>query len=153
MVEKIVLLALRETDLSWVNKKKIQHIKNFLFALSSCRIDSPNVIHIPEGTMSFENILNSCDMVLSKPGYSLISECIANKIKILYVPREDFREDIPIDKVLHQNMTSVRLSMDHFIAGNWQHELEKLDNKPEKWTAFQVNGAGIIAGKIMAFGK
>ena len=151
--EKIVLLAMRENDLSLVNRDNIQSINNYRFALSSCRIDSPNVIYIPEGTLSFENILIACDMVLSKPGYSLISECLTNKIKILYVPREDFREDIPIEKILHHDMTCVRLPMDKFIAGEWQNSLIELDNKPENWTAFQANGADIIAGKILAFDK
>ncbi|MBN2413371.1 hypothetical protein JXQ31_16950 [candidate division KSB1 bacterium] len=151
--EKIVLLALRENDLSLVNRDKIQYIRNYLFTLSSCRIESPNILYIPEGSLSFENILKSCDMVLSKPGYSLISECIANKIKILYVLREDFREDKPIEKALKHDMTSVRLPMNHFMSGEWQHYLDKLDNKPGKWTEYPANGADFIAGRILSCGS
>jgi len=150
---KIILLALREDDLSLVNRENIQHIKDYLFVLSSCRIDSPNTIYIPEGTLNFENILVACDMVLSKPGYSLISECLANKIKILYVPREDFLEDQSIEKTFMNDMTSVRLPMDKFISGKWQQFLEKLDNKKENWTEYPANGADIIAEKILTFGK
>ncbi len=150
---KIVLLALRENDLALVNRDNIQHNRNYLFALSSCRIEAPNIIHIPEGSLSFENVLASCDMVLSKPGYSLISECIANKIKILYVLREDFCEDKPIAKVLNQDMTGERLPMNHFMSGEWQRYLEKLDDKPEKWTEYPANGADIIAGGILAYGN
>ena len=40
----------------------------------------------------YEDLVRAVDVVVTKPGYGIISECIANDTAILYTSRGDFRE-------------------------------------------------------------
>ena len=145
----MVLLALRQQDLQGVVWQKIDAIKNFHFIVLSTNVDLPNVTQIPEGTLPFIDVLNSCDLVLSKPGYSLISECLANQVKVLYIPREDFKEEIPLQKALQQDMVSKYLPLTDFINGEWQDHLVSLYNKTGLWKSVNPNGADFIAADLI----
>ena len=40
----------------------------------------------------YEDLVRAVDVVVTKPGYGIISECIANDTALLYTSRGDFRE-------------------------------------------------------------
>src|SRR5436190_22111170 len=40
----------------------------------------------------YEDLIRAVDAVVTKPGYGIISECIANDTALLYTSRGDFRE-------------------------------------------------------------
>ena len=40
----------------------------------------------------YEDLVRAVDVVVTKPGYGIISECLANDTALLYTSRGDFRE-------------------------------------------------------------
>ncbi len=147
--DTLVLIALRSQDIEQVNWNNVGRLKNYKFLISSKRIDQPNFIHIPEGTLSFTDILNACDMVVSKPGYSLLSECIANQIPILYIPRQHFIEDVPLIRALKQDFKSQELDYSSFIKGDWQADLDQLLHCDKKWKSIRNDGADFIIKEVL----
>jgi hypothetical protein len=42
--------------------------------------------------LRYEDLVSAVDIVLTKPGYGIVSECIANGTRLLYTSRGRFRE-------------------------------------------------------------
>ncbi len=147
--DTVILIALRSQDLEQVNWDNVGRLKNYKFLISSKQIDQPNFVHIPEGTLTFTDILNACNLVISKPGYSLLSECIANQIPILYIPRQHFIEDVPLIRALKQDFKSQELDYPSFISGDWQSAIDRLLHSDKKWRPVPSDGADFIIKEIL----
>ena len=52
----------------------------------------PDLVPRDAVDMSFTDLLCSCDVVVSKPGYGIFAEAGANGLPMLYVPRPDWPE-------------------------------------------------------------
>ena len=145
---KYVLLGLRAADLADVNWQKVGALQNITFIAVSRDINLTNCIHLKEGDLPFEDVLNACDAVLSKPGYSIVSEVIVNQTPIVYVPRNDFLEDAELIRGLQEYAVCEELSQKDFFAGNWQGAFDRLFAKSMKWKNIRTDGARVIAQRI-----
>ena len=149
VTEKLVLLALKEQDLAGVNWSAVGRIKNYRFLVLSTSISQKNIINYNEGLVPFQDTVSACDAVISKPGYSMVAEILINKVPVLYVPREDFIEDIPLKNALKEYAVSQQMSLFDFNSGLWEPFLDKLFEKPKHWKPVQTNGANVIAKSII----
>ena len=148
--KKYVLLGLRMDDLKDVEFDQMETMNGLCFVAVSRDVNVPNCLHIKEGQPPFEELLNACDAVLSKPGYSMVAEVIINHTPIVYVPRQDFVEDPPLIAGLQRYAVSERLSQDDYFAGNWHGAFQRLFAKPGTRPYIQSNGADVIADRILA---
>ncbi len=146
---KYVLLGLRMTDLQEVDWRRLENLRNITFIAVSRDIALENVIHLHNDDLPFEDVLNVCDAVISKPGYSIVSEIIANRTPMVYVPRCDFLEDPILIDALKKLAVSEELSQKDYYAGKWQTAFDRLFASPKKWTDIRIDGADVIAGKII----
>jgi spore coat polysaccharide biosynthesis predicted glycosyltransferase SpsG len=48
----------------------------------------PNVSFIPPSTLAVNDWMKACDLVISKPGYSTVSEALLNRIPLAVLPLE-----------------------------------------------------------------
>jgi hypothetical protein len=147
--KKYVLLGLRMSDLDGVNWRCVEEIQNIVFIAISRDVPLKNCLHIEEGFFPFENVLNACDAVLSKPGYSMVSELIANQTPLLYVPRRDFAEDPVLIQGLQDYAVCEELTQQEFKEGSWQQALQQLFEKPTVWPLIRCDGAEVIAKKLI----
>ncbi len=91
-----------------------------------------NVKYIqPFPKYSFADVINMCDVVVGKPGYGLVSTCIACKKRLLYPPRSGFREDDVLMKEVEQFIPVAQIPHNDFLCGNWNDYLIDLKNMPK----------------------
>jgi hypothetical protein len=147
-VEKYVLLGLRMSDLDGVNWRRVEEMQNIIFVAISRDVPLKNCLRIEEGLFPFENVLNACDAVISKPGYSMVSEVIANQTPLLYVPRRDFAEDPVLIQGLQDYGVCEELSQQKYKEGSWQQAFQQLFEKPAVWPLIRFDGAEVIAKKL-----
>ena len=101
--------------------------------------------------MPFPDLVNACDVAVSKPGYGIVSEIIANRTPLLYIARDDFIEyDVLVDG-LQRFSVSELLPRERFLAGNWLAYLEQLLGRDNEWPEVPVDGAGVAASEILPF--
>ncbi|MGC9035889.1 MAG: hypothetical protein ACP5K7_08645 [Verrucomicrobiia bacterium] len=95
----------------------------------------------PYPQFSFTDVINMCDLVVGKPGYGLVSNCVAHKKKLLYPPRYGFREDEIMMNEAKRFTAMLEIPREDFYAGRWNGYLEKLiaDENPRE--SISVNGA------------
>jgi UDP:flavonoid glycosyltransferase YjiC (YdhE family) len=80
----------------------------------------------------YEDLVRAVDVVVTKPGYGIISECIANDTALLYTSRGDFREYQVLVDAMPQFVRSAFIDHADLFGGNWTPHLEALLAQPER---------------------
>ena len=68
----------------------------------------------------YEDLVGAAEAVVTKPGYGIISECIANDAAILYTPRGHFPEYDVLVEEMPKYLRSAFISHDDLFAGKWE---------------------------------
>lgn len=98
----------------------------------------------------YEDLVGAVDVVVTKPGYGIISECLANDTALMYTSRGDFREYDVLVKAIPAFLRSTFIDHDDLFAGRWASHLDALLAQPEPPTHPATNGADIAADMLLA---
>lgn len=124
------------------------------FLLSS-NLDLPlkNSIRIPAEETETQNCISMCDLVVSKTGYSTVSEAIRAKVPMLLFRRDGFKEDCLIADEVKRLGIGDEISEQSFLDGEWTSLLDGLDDYRYKFDRlddrFIRDGASEAVGAIM----
>jgi hypothetical protein len=88
--------------------------------------------------------------VVTKPGYGIISECIANDTAILYTSRGKFREYDVLVTEMPKHLRAQFIEQADLLAGRWASPLETLLSSPRPVRKPDTNGAEAAAEAILA---
>ena len=96
----------------------------------------------------YEDLVRAVDVVVTKPGYGIISECIANDTSLLYTSRGDFREYQVLVDAMPKYLRSAFIDHSDLFSGNWAPHLDALlaQRTPPKPP---VNGADVAADILL----
>jgi hypothetical protein len=102
----------------------------------------PNPSEIPH-----EDLVNACDAVIGKPGYSTAAEVLAHRTRFLYLSRADWTEG-PVLEAGLQREGCARAFPGDFFPG-WREHLDALLAQPLPARPAAADGAEIIASKLL----
>jgi hypothetical protein len=74
--------------------------------------------------LSFQTIMASCDMLLTKPGYGTIVEAVASGTPVVYVRRYNFVDEDSLVAYLHRYGRGLELSVEDFLNGRWETTMD-----------------------------
>ena len=97
----------------------------------------------------YEDLVKAVDVVVTKPGYGIISECIANDTALLYTSRGDFREYPVLVREMPKYLRCAFIDHDAFFSGNWAPYLDRLLAQPHPQEKPAMNGA-VVAAEIVS---
>ncbi len=80
--------------------------------------------------LEFTDLLTSCDLVLTKPGYGIVTEAVCNGKPVLFVRRGDWAEEPFLVDWLLRHGRAVEVSRQQFFNGQVIDELEALLGEP-----------------------
>lgn len=89
--------------------------------------------------MPHADLVASVDLVITKPGYGIVGECLHAGTPLLYCPRPNFAEYAALDHALQQWRGGLRLSMEQFLRVEWA---EVLNHLPEWETIPALSAPG-----------
>ena len=110
----------------------------------------PNVHLLDErefltGRFRYEDLVGAADVVITKPGYGIITECVSTGTAMLYTSRGDFREYATLVEALPRIVRSRFISQEGLLAGQWRDSLDALIAQPAPPEHPAVNGAEVVA--------
>jgi hypothetical protein len=113
--------------------------------------DAPQNLHSipPTASVTFADLAAASDVVLSKLGYGIVSDCIAAEKRLLWPRRKGFRED---DVVEHEGPAYLRMRevpTADFDAGRWRAALDELIALPEPTGQLPTDGADHAASAVV----
>lgn len=98
----------------------------------------------------YEDLVRAVDVVVTKPGYGIISECLANDTALLYTSRGDFREYQVLVDAMPQFLRCGFIDHADLFAGRWAAHLNALLAQPEPPTRPATNGAEVAADILLS---
>jgi hypothetical protein len=116
--------------------------------------DSANPLHLTRRMFAhrglrYEDLVAAADVVVSKPGYGIVSECIANGTALLYAPRGRFAEQDVFERDMPALLRCRRIETDDLTSGRWRGPIEALLAQPPPATVPATDGAVVAAAAIL----
>ena len=96
------------------------------------------------GRIRYEDLVGAVDVVASKPGYGIISECAANATALLYTDRGRFCEYDVLVREMPRLLESAFIDLEELLAGRWRDRVSALLARPAR-TAAPAAGAATAA--------
>ena len=95
----------------------------------------------------YEDLVGAADAVVTKPGYGIITECIANDTAVLYTSRGHFPEYDVLVAEMPKHLRSAFIGQEDLFAGKWETPLSKLLAQPKvkNQKKPETNGADVAA--------
>jgi hypothetical protein len=103
----------------------------------------------PPAPLTYPDLVAAADVVISKPGYGIVSECVANGTPLLYTSRGRFAEYDVFVEEMPRVVRCRHLDRADFLAGRWRDGVRALLAQPSPPDAPRVDGARIAAGEMM----
>jgi hypothetical protein len=99
----------------------------------------------------YEDLVAAVDVVVTKPGYGIIAECIATGTAMLYTSRGEFREYDLLVSQLPGYVRSRFISQDDLFGGRWRDALTELAAAPPPPMRMATDGADVVARVLGEF--
>lgn len=147
-----MLLSFTSLELSFQALEKIRAYSDYeFFCVQPLEFPGSCIHSIDRNRVSFSDIMASCDMVISKPGFGLVSECIVNHKPLIYADRGDFAEYPVLVEGIEKYLKNVHLPAEQLYAGDFFQCLEKIRSAPEPTETSAAGGADLIAQELLDY--
>lgn len=103
---------------------------------------------IDDAGLRYEDLVRAVDVVLSKPGYGIISECIANDTALVYTSRGRFAEYAVLVREMPRYLRCAFLENDALFEGRWRAAVEAAAGAPAPPERPRTDGADVVADMI-----
>ena len=99
----------------------------------------------------YEDLVGAADAVVTKPGYGIIAECIANDAAVLYTSRGHFPEYDVLVEEMPKYLRAAFISQEDLFAGKWESHLAKLLAQPRQknYKKPETDGADVAADILL----
>lgn len=150
--QPLVLVTMGGIPNSYPHMDHMRKMKDLHFILPGAsekpqRLD--NLILLPHRHGIYHpDLVQDCDVVIGKLGYSTLAECYLAGTHYGFIPRARFPESTPVAQFALSNMSSTAISEDQYRSGEWLNQLPALLRLP-RVQRNEPNGAGQIAEYIL----
>jgi L-arabinokinase len=108
-----------------------------------------NANHVPPHDFEYQDLVAAADVVVSKPGYGIVSDCIANNTALLYTSRGHFVE---YDRLVAEMPPVLRcrfIPQEELLAGRWAARISALLAQPNPPERPRIDGASVAARVVL----
>jgi len=149
---KLYLIAFGALDLSPEAQRRLEERKEALFLYRHpLRFDFANGRSVDScEQLSYADLVGAVDAVVTKPGYGIVSDCLAHGTPMIYTDRGFFIEYEVLVREIRRHLTWAYLSSDDLVAGNWSPALEAIRKSPRKVPSIRDDGADVCARRILS---
>jgi L-arabinokinase len=102
----------------------------------------------PDGLL-YQDLVAAADVVVSKPGYGIVSECVANGTALIYTSRGRFIEYDLFVREMPRVLRCRYLSQEDLLSGRWSDAIDAVLAQPEPAERPAVDGADVAARQII----
>ena len=116
---------------------------------------APHLISAQGSGVSYPELIRAADVILTKPGFSIISEAVAHGTLLAYAPRRGFRESALLERFLCRSWPSVEVKPTALADGSWVGPTVELvrAHAGRPLPHLDVGGAEQVARRIVELGQ
>jgi L-arabinokinase len=148
----VILLSFGGLDIQGIDFDRVERLTEYLF-LTTQALPRPvaNLRAVALDGLRYEDLVAQADAVITKPGYGIVSDCLANRTPVLYTSRGEFAEYARLVEGLERFGVSRFIGNADLLAGNWRGAIAALLGQPRSWTDLPANGADVAAQILETF--
>ncbi|MCC7034176.1 MAG: hypothetical protein IT179_15245 [Acidobacteria bacterium] len=98
----------------------------------------------------YEDIVRAVDVVVTKPGYGIIADCVANDTALVYTSRGHFAEYDVLVAGMPRYLRAAYIGHADVFAANWRPGLDRAMALPPPPDRAPVNGADVAADRVLS---
>jgi hypothetical protein len=98
--------------------------------------------------LQYEDLVRAVDVVVTKPGYGIVSDCAANNTAVLYTSRGRFAEYDVLVREMPRWVRSTFITQQDLLDGRWKTRLDALHAMPAVRQQPPTDGAAVVAGLV-----
>jgi hypothetical protein len=98
--------------------------------------------------LRYVDLVAAVDVVVTKPGYGIIADCVANQTAMLYTSRGRFVEYDVMVKEMPRFLRCEFIALEAFLGGTWREPLRRLLAQPLPPERPRTDGADVVARLI-----
>jgi L-arabinokinase len=150
--QKVYLISFGWLDLGETALKRLEEIADAVFLFKHpLSFQFRNGICLDEHPLSYEDVVAAVDGVITKPGYGIVSDCLAHGTPVIYTDRGFFPEYDILVQEMAKHLTTVYISSENLYAGKWGAAIEELQRQPRVAPTVPCNGAEVCAETILQY--
>ncbi|MBI3550666.1 MAG: hypothetical protein HY078_16640 [Elusimicrobia bacterium] len=96
------------------------------------------------------DLMAAADAAIGKPGYSTLAEALTHRTRMLLIPRDNYAEARWLTEGADALGVFGRLERADFFSGRWKESLEALFDRPARWADIPLDGARVVARKLLS---
>lgn len=148
----VILLSFGGFEIGGIDFDGVERLSEYCF-LTTQPTPRPlrNVRVVGLDGLRYEELVAQADAVITKPGYGIVSDCLANRTPVLYTARGQFAEYAALVAGLERFGVAAFIGNDDLLAGNWRASLDALLRLPRTWSDLPSNGADAAAGILREY--
>lgn len=142
------------TSLDWNDdalKRVARLTKHEFFTVKPLAWEQANIHPVDRHAFPFSDVIATCDVVISKPGFGILSECAVNRKPLIYAERTDFREYAVLVQAVEKYLKHQHIPADRLYRGDIGPALEAIATAPPPPRSIKAGGDQIAAQKIASF--
>ena len=150
--KKWILLSFTTLNLGSQALENLSHLRKCdVFSVEPLAWPDSCVHCIDRSVVGFADVLASVDVVVTKPGFGIVSECIANHKPIIYTDRKNFLEYPVLVEGICNYCRNAFIPGTELYAGELGRALEEIDTAPAPTERMPGGGAATAARKILQY--
>ncbi len=142
----MILLSFGGFELGGVDFRRVGELREYRFVVTQAPPQPPdNIRVVRNGSLPYVELVAAADAVITKPGYGIVSDCLANRTPVLYTSRGEFAEYAPLVAGLERYGVAAFIDNRDLLAGNWRDGLGALLSREPHWPELPARGAEAAA--------
>ena len=140
--KKWILLSFTTLDWCEASLNQVEQLSDYeFFTVKPLAWSRKNIYAVDRAQVGFADVLASCDAVISKPGYGILSECVVNQKPFIYTEREDFVEYPVLVKAVKEYLQHKHIPAEDLYAGRLGDVLHEIWHQKVPVKKMAVHGA------------
>lgn len=151
---RVVLLSFGGFTARGLDLSRLARWKDYLFVATPPLVTEgqqapANVRILNPASAEYVSLLAACDAAVTKPGYGMVADCLANRVAVLFTDRGPFREYDVLAEALIRLGRAVYVPREDLLQGDLGAFLETLFALETPWAALPMNGADVVAERVL----
>jgi len=144
-------ILLSFTNLEW-SREALDRVEKItdceFFTVLPLEWNRRNIYALRREQIPFCDIVASVDVVVSKPGFGILSDCVVNRKPLVYADRSDFLEYQVLEAAIRKYLKHVHIPASALYRGDLSASIDAIHAIPEAIESLRNGGDEIAARKI-----
>jgi L-arabinokinase len=154
-LEVVILLGFGGLGLESLPADRLAEWPRYTFLATEKDLDTrlplpPNLRLLPVHQPNYNDLIAAADAVVGKPGFGMVSACLAQRVPFLYAEREDFAEYDVLVEAVERLGRGLLIPMAALLAGDLGPYLERLLAIDRPWATLRTDGDEVAARRLLA---